>query len=81
MENNETQNNFQMQTRDFQLMRLKKIHRTQTWLAKQLNVNIAYISLYFNGIAYSELEERIEKRIAREERIIKERIEKQKQVA
>lgn len=81
MENNQTQNNFQPNVRDIQLMRLKKIHRTQTWLSKQINENPAYVSQYFSGVGHFDLEEKIERRISREERIIKERIEKQKQVA
>lgn len=81
MENNQTQNNFQPNVRDLQLLRLKKIHRTQTWLSKQINENSAYVSQYFSGVGHFDLEDKIERRISREERIIKERIEKQNQLA
>lgn len=77
MENNESPNNLQVETKDLLYIRLKKIHRTQTWLSKQLGVNQSYISQFFAGLGYADLEERIEKRIAREERVIKERKEKQ----
>lgn len=77
MENNETAINTQVTSRDLLKIRLKKIHRTQTWLSKpkQLGINPAYVSLFFTQNAYPELEERIERIIAREEAKIAERIQ------
>ena len=76
MEDNQTLANVQVSSRDILKIRLKKIHRTQIWLSKssQLNVNPAYVSLFFTSNAYPELEERIERIIAREEIKIAERI-------
>lgn len=69
MKNNENANNFQLTLRDRHLLRLKKIGRTQDWLADELNVNRSYISQYFiYGSRENELTSRIEKRISREER-------------
>jgi hypothetical protein len=70
MENNENLVNTQVTPRDLLKLRLKKIHRTQTWLSKRLDVNGAYVSLFFTDNAYPELEPKIEKIISREEQKI-----------
>lgn len=77
MENNETMDNLQISKVDLLSIRLKKVGRTQNWLAKELDVNKSYVSQFFNNLGYSYLSDRIETRIAREERRIKERKEKQ----
>jgi hypothetical protein len=74
MEDNQTTENIQISSRDFLKIRLKKIHRTQTWLSKRLDVNGAYVSLFFTDNAYPELEPKIEKIISREEQKIIDRM-------
>ena len=76
MENNKTSDNLQISSRDLLQIRLKKIHRTQLWLSKpgRLDVNPAYVSLFFTSNAYDELEERIDRIIKREEEKIAGRI-------
>jgi hypothetical protein len=80
MENSKTLDNVQIDNIDLLSLRLRKIHRTQNWLAKELGVNKSYVSQLFNKLGYFHLYERAETRISREERKIKERNE-QKQVA
>lgn len=74
MENNETNLNLQPTKRELLFLRLKKIHRTQTWLSKEINENSAYVSMFFSGLGYAHLEDKIEKRIIKEELKIQGRI-------
>lgn len=75
MENNETSNNTQVSSRDLLKIRLKRIHRTQTWLSKpsRLDVNPAKVSMFFTTNAHPELEESINRIITKEEMKIAER--------
>lgn len=68
MEITKERNDFQLSQREIQLIRLKKIRKTQGWLAKELGLNDATVSLYFKQQAFPELTDRVEKRITREER-------------
>ena len=81
MENNQTLNETQvvLSNREIQRIRLKKTHRTQTWLARQLGVIDSYVSIYFTQNAYPYLEEKIETIIYREEKKIQERKERKQQ--
>jgi hypothetical protein len=67
MEITENLNNVQVTTRDIQLIRLNKLRKTQSWLADQIGEPRPYISQYFNHGYYLHLEDKIEKRISKEE--------------
>jgi hypothetical protein len=67
MELTKNLNNVQVTNRDLLLIRLNRIRKTQSWLADQIGEPRPYISQYFNHGYYSHLEEKIEKRISKEE--------------